>query len=207
MEPGLFITLEGGEGAGKSTQIERVAEWFRQHGRQVVVTREPGGTRVGESIRRLLLEREHAAIGNETELLLIFAARAQHILEVIRPALAEGRVVISDRFTDATYAYQGGGRGVARAQIEQLENWVQDDLRPDLTLLLDVPVELGMERAGKRSAADRFEAEQLAFFVAVREAYLDIARHEPGRIRVIDASRPIAEVTLDIVKILEREYA
>ncbi|MDZ7735962.1 MAG: dTMP kinase [Gammaproteobacteria bacterium] len=205
MQPGLFITLEGGEGAGKSTQLEKIADWFRSRGRAVVVTREPGGTQAGEAIRRLLLERDHMAISHETELLLMFAARAQHITEVIRPELAAGRVVVCDRFTDATYAYQGGGRGMPRRQIEQLESWVQDDLRPDLTLLLDVPVEVGLGRAEKRGEADRFEAEAEAFFLAVRETYLDIARRDPERVRVIDGSQPTAEVTAAIYRILEQE--
>lgn len=202
-----FITLEGGEGTGKSTQIEEVAAWFRERGHQVVVTREPGGTRAGEAIRRILLDREHIAINPETELLLMFSARAQHIAEVIRPALAAGQVVLCDRFTDASYAYQGGGRGIARQQIVQLESWVQDDLRPDLTLLLDAPVDVGMARAGERGVADRFEAETEAFFHAVREAYLELARHDPERIRVIDANQPVADVTAAIVRLLEQELA
>jgi len=205
MQPGLFITLEGGEGAGKSTQLEKIADWFRSRDRAVKVTREPGGTQAGEAIRRLLLERDHMAVSHETELLLMFAARAQHITEVIRPELAAGRVVVCDRFTDATYAYQGGGRGMPRQQIEQLESWVQDDLRPDLTLLLDVPVDVGLGRAGNRGEADRFEAEAEGFFLAVRETYLDIARREPERVRVVDGSQPTAEVTAAIYRILEQE--
>lgn len=204
---GLFITLEGGEGVGKSTQLTHVADWFRQQGRQVTTTREPGGSRAGEAIRNILLRQDDVAISAETELLLIFAARAQHLNEVIRPALAAGQVVICDRFTDASYAYQGAGRGIALEHIAQLEHWVQDDLRPDLTLLLDAPVELGLERAGRRGSADRFEAETLAFFQAVREAYLDIARSEPERVVVIDAGRDEATVRRDIQAVLEHEYA
>ena len=206
MQRGLFITLEGGEGAGKSTQLEKVAAWFRERDRNVIVTREPGGTHAGEAIRKLLLERDHMAISHETELLLMFAARAQHITEVIRPALAAGQVVVCDRFTDATYAYQGGGRGMSRRQIEQLESWVQDDLRPDITLLLDVPVATGMDRAGQRSEADRFESEAEAFFLAVREAYLDIARREPDRVHVINAGQAVNKVTEDIYRLLEQHY-
>lgn len=205
MAPGVFITLEGGEGAGKSTQIETVANWFRDQGRTVVVTREPGGTRAGEAIRRILLDRDHIGICPETELLMMFAARAQHISEVIRPALAAGQVVISDRFTDASYAYQGGGRGVAREQIEQLESWVQDDLRPDLTLLLDVPVDTGMARAGRRGQADRFEAEAEAFFQAVRESYQAIARRHPERVRLIEGDQSITAVSKAIIGVLEQE--
>lgn len=206
MQPGIFITLEGGEGAGKSTQLDKVAEWFRARGRNAVVTREPGGTPAGEAIRRLLLERDHMAISDETELLLMFAARAQHITEVIRPALAAGQVVVCDRFTDATYAYQGGGRGMPRQQIAQLETWVQDDLRPDLTLLLDVPVDVGMSRAGKRSEADRFESEAEAFFLAVREAYLDIARRERERVHVVNAEQSAEQVTAAIYHLLEQYF-
>lgn len=206
MQAGIFITLEGGEGAGKSTQLDKVAEWFRARGRNVVVTREPGGTPAGEAIRRLLLERDHVAINDETELLLMFAARAQHITEVIRPALAAGQVVVCDRFTDATYAYQGGGRGMPRQQIAQLEAWVQDDLRPDLTLLLDVPVDVGMSRAGKRSEADRFESEAEGFFLAVREAYLDIARRERERVHVVNAEQSAEQVTAAIHRLLEQYF-
>lgn len=205
MAEGVFITLEGGEGAGKSTQTETVANWFRHQGRTVVVTREPGGTRAGEAIRRILLDRDHIGICPETELLMMFAARAQHINEVIRPGLAMGQVVICDRFTDASYAYQGGGRGIAREQIEQLENWVQDDLRPDLTLLLDVPVDTGMERAGHRGKADRFEAEAEAFFQAVRESYQAIAKRNPERVRLIDAGQSIKAVSKAIIQVLEQE--
>ncbi|MCS3902639.1 dTMP kinase [Methylohalomonas lacus] len=208
MQPtGLFITLEGVEGVGKSTQIKHVADWFRKQGREVLTTREPGGSRAGEAIRQILLRHNDVAISAETELLLIFAARAQHLIEMIRPALAAGQVVVCDRFTDASYAYQGAGRGMAVEQIAQLEQWVQEDLRPDLTLLLDAPVELGLERAGRRSSADRFEAETLAFFQAVREAYLDIARGEPERVVVIDASDDEMTVRRNIRAVLEHEYA
>lgn len=206
MKSGLFITLEGGEGAGKSTQIEKVADWFRTRGHQVVVTREPGGTKAGEAIRQILLQRDNIAISGETELLLMFAARAQHLVEVIRPALAAGQVVICDRFTDASYAYQGGGRGLDPWQIQQLEAWVQEGLRPDLTLLLDTPIEVGKARAGRRSDADRFEAEADGFFLAVREAYLSIARREPERVCIINADRPVGEVTAAIHAVLEQNY-
>lgn len=203
MPRGLFITLEGGEGAGKSTQLAAIENWFRERGRDVIVTREPGGTATGERIRALLLDgcEEMSA---ETETLLMFAARAEHLARVIRPALAAGRVVVCDRFTDATYAYQGGGRGLPLERIAQLERWVQGGLRPDLTLLLDVPVPVGLSRAQSRGEPDRFEAEQHAFFERVREAYLAAASREPERVRVIDASRSAAEVTQAIFDALQR---
>ncbi len=193
MKRGLFITLEGGEGAGKSTSLAFVRELLEQSGREVVVTREPGGTPLGEKIRELLLHGRDG-IGVDTELLLMFAARAEHLLHVIRPALARGACVICDRFTDATYAYQGGGRGVPEARIHILEEWVQHGLRPDLTLLLDIPAEQGLQRAGQRSSPDRFEREQREFFERVRAAYLAAAGRDPDRIRVIDAARDIPAV-------------
>lgn len=199
MDKGLFITLEGVEGVGKTTQIEPIAEWFRQHGREVVVTREPGGTPAGEAVRELLLKHSAMRIDGDTELLLIFAARAQHLAEIVRPALALGQVVVCDRFTDASFAYQGGGRGIEATRIAQLEAWVQQGLKPELTLLLDAPAGIGMERAGQRnSTADRFEAEPERFFSAVRETYLEIARAEPARVYVIDAARSASEVTDEI---------
>lgn len=201
---GMFITLEGVEGAGKSTQVKFIARWFRRRGKQVVQTREPGGTAAGERIRRLLLDRRQPRLDADTELLLMFAARAQHLKEVIRPALASGKIVISDRFADASYAYQGGGRGLPAARIEVLEHWVLDGLKPDLTLLLDAPVALGIQRAGRRGASDRFEAESRAFFERVRRAYLEIAARAPERVVVIDASRPAAEVRRQIESVLER---
>jgi dTMP kinase len=193
MNRGLFITLEGGEGAGKSTSLEFVRDHLELAGRRVVVTREPGGTPLGEKIRDLLL---HGREGMEvdTELLLMFAARAEHLARVIRPALADGACVVCDRFTDATYAYQGGGRGVPEARIRTLEDWVQQGLRPDLTLLLDIPVAQGLERAGQRSAPDRFEREQLDFFERVRKRYLAAATNEPQRVRVIDAASDLPAV-------------
>jgi len=193
MSRGLFITLEGGEGAGKSTSLAFVREFLEQAGRRVVVTREPGGTPLGEKIRELLLHgRENMDV--DTELLLMFAARAEHLARVIRPALADGACVVCDRFTDATYAYQGGGRGVPEARIRILEDWVQQGLRPDLTLLLDIPVGQGLGRAGQRSAPDRFEREKIEFFERVRNRYLAVAASEPQRIRVIDAARDIPQV-------------
>jgi dTMP kinase len=197
-----FITLEGGEGAGKSTQLAAMKEWLEHHGHQLIVTREPGGTEVGERIRDVLLHRA-GDIDAETEVLLMFAARAEHLARVIRPALAAGKTVLCDRFTDATYAYQGGGGGVPLARIAEIESWVQKDLRPDLTLLLDVPVEIGLARAKKRSTPDRFERQQRAFFERVRSAYLAAAAREPSRIRVVDASRSESEVRETVVALLQ----
>lgn len=193
MKRGLFITLEGGEGAGKSSSLDFVRDWLKQHGQDVVVTREPGGTPLGEQIRDLLLHGRDG-VSADTELLLMFAARAEHLSQVIRPALERGASVVCDRFTDATYAYQGAGRGIAGERIAILEQWVQQGLRPNLTLLLDLPVAQGLARAGNRSAPDRFEREQQAFFERVRRGYLEAAAREPERIHVIDASRDIAAV-------------
>jgi dTMP kinase len=202
MNRGLFITLEGGEGAGKSTSLAFVREFLEQAGRHVLITREPGGTALGEKIRELLLHgRDNMDV--DTELLLMFAARAEHLARVIRPALADGVSVLCDRFTDATYAYQGGGRGVSAARIRVLEDWVQQGLRPDLTLLLDLPVEQGLERAGQRSAPDRFEREKIDFFERVRNRYLAAAASEPQRIRVIDAARDIPQVQAQLRQALE----
>ncbi|MFP4181204.1 MAG: dTMP kinase [Thiohalospira sp.] len=193
VERGRFITVEGIEGAGKSTQIEAMRYLLaEENGLEVITTREPGGTEVGESVRSLLLEGPAMAV--DTELLLLFAARAQHLDEVIRPALAAGQWVICDRFIDATYAYQGGGRGIARSRIAALEGWVLGDLRPDRTFLYDLPAEEGLERAGRRGFLDRFEREEVDFFERVRATYLDRARAEPYRICRIDASRPETEV-------------
>lgn len=206
-ERGLFITLEGIEGVGKSTQLEHVSGWFRRRGRAVVMTREPGGTRTGEAIRQILLRHDNVPLCPEAELLLMFAARAQHLVEVIRPALAAGQVVISDRFTDASYAYQGGGRGIDPQQITGLAQWVQAGLHPDLTLLLDAPAEVGLRRAQRRSQADRFEAEAVAFFQRARQVYLDIAQREPERVVVVDACPDVVEVADVITAVLERRYA
>lgn len=198
-----FITVEGIEGAGKSTNVAFVGRLLAAAGRQVVQTREPGGTPLGEELRSLLLGHRHDGMAEDTELLLMFAARAEHLSRVIRPALAAGRWVLCDRFTDATFAYQGGGRGVARERIAALAQWVQGDLRPDLTLLFDVPAELGLRRAGQRSDPDRFERQQLPFFAAVRNAYLAIARAEPVRVKVIDASASLDEVQQQIRAVIE----
>lgn len=192
---GRFITLEGVEGAGKTTQIEALRAWLEDWGVPVRTTREPGGSPVAERIRAVLLDRDNTGMAGDAELLLMFAARAEHLDKTIRPALEAGVWVLSDRFTDATYAYQGGGRGVPRRRIALLEDLVQGDLRPDLTLLFDLPVATGLARARGRSAPDRFESEVARFFEAVRAEYLAIAAREPERVRVIDAQADAATVT------------
>lgn len=191
---GLFLTIEGGEGVGKSTNIKHMAEALKDKGVDLVVTREPGGTKLAESIRQILVQVQDETVGNLTELLLMFAARAQHIEKVIEPALAAGKWVLCDRFTDATYAYQCGGRGVSRKIVSELEQLVQGELRPDYTLLLDAPIDTGMERARERGELDRFERENQDFFQRVRATYLDMAQQSSGRFHVIDASLPLAEV-------------
>ena len=193
---GRFVTLEGGEGVGKSTNLNLVVELIEAAGHTVVTTREPGGTPLAEEIRELFLGVRDEPVSGLTELLLIFAARAQHLDTVIRPALAAGSWVVCDRFTDATYAYQGGGRGLPVAQIEALERLVQGNLRPDLTLYLDVPVDVGHARIQGREH-DRMEREQRTFYEAVRGAYLSLAAEHP-RIRVVDAARDLASVQEDI---------
>jgi dTMP kinase len=202
MSDGIFITLEGIEGAGKSTNLSYIKDILEQAGRGVVMTREPGGTALGERIRALLLDTPGIEIPADTEVLLMFAARAEHLDQIVRPALARGKIVVCDRFTDATYAYQGGGRGVPYERIALLEEWVQGDLRPALTLLFDVPAEIGLQRAGHRSAPDRFERENHEFFERVRQAYLQAVAREPHRIRVIDATASPEQVKQRIRSIL-----
>jgi len=202
MSRGKFITFEGGEGVGKSTNVAFVESYLQSKNIPVLVTREPGGTKLAEKLRALLLDKKSEAITEEAELLLMFAARSQHLKHVIEPALARGDWVICDRFTDATYAYQGGGRNMKISTIEGLENLIQGNLRPDLTLLLDAPVKVGMERAGKRGAFDRFESETLQFFEDVRRAYLLQAEINPKRITLIKASQPLAEVQQAIITVL-----
>ncbi|MDQ3564427.1 MAG: dTMP kinase [Pseudomonadota bacterium] len=196
---GLFVTLEGIEGAGKSTQVKTVAAYLRGQGRIVIETREPGGTVVGEAIRSVLLQPSPTPMEPETELLLMFAARAEHVNKLIEPALVSGQCVVSDRFTEASYAYQGGGRNVPWARIAVLEDLVQGALRPDLTLLLDAPVPMALNRARRRDGTpDRFESEAAGFFEAVRQAYLDLAQRAPERIRVVDATAAPAAVANEI---------
>jgi dTMP kinase len=199
---GKFITVEGIEGVGKSTNIEFIHRQLLAAGREVILTREPGGTPLAEAIRALLLDPDYTGMDARCELQLVFAARAEHLARVIRPALAQGKWVLCDRFTDATYAYQGGGRGIDTAIIASLETLVQGAFRPDLTLLLDVPVAVGLARAGKRGALDRFEQEQIEFFERVRICYLDMAREHAERYRVIDAARPLEEVQCELEGVL-----
>jgi dTMP kinase len=199
---GRFITIEGGEGAGKSTMMGRVMSWLEIAGHRVIGTREPGGTDLAEKLREILLDRNNISLSGRAELLLLFAARSQHLDQLIRPALARGDWVLCDRFTDATWAYQGGGRGLPRDEIEALETLVHGDLQPDLTLLLDLPVEQGLKRAAERGQADRFEQEPRVFFEHVRRAYLERAAAAPERFAVIDASGNIEEVWSHIDRVL-----
>ena len=204
--PGKFITLEGGEGAGKSTALAFIAQEIRHHGIDLVLTREPGGTPLGEKLRELLLDYKNDLMCDDTELLLMFAARAQHLAQVIEPALNTDQWVLCDRFTDATYAYQGGGRGIDLQRIAQLEQWVQGDRRPDLTLLLDVPVEIGLQRINTRKETqgqrDRFERERGSFFDKVRQTYLARARQYPQQYRIIDASQSLDAVQQKLQQVL-----
>jgi dTMP kinase len=199
---GKFITFEGIEGVGKSTNIDFLAGLVEAQGHPVMKTREPGGTPIAEDIRNILKEHGDEPLPDVAELLLMFAARSINVNNAIRPALDAGTWVISDRFTDSTRAYQGGGRGVSRDNIEWLANFVHGDLQPDLTILLDAPVETAMQRAGKRGQLDRFEVEQAEFFSRVRQSYLELATAEPGRYRVVDCSRE-----LDVVQAAIREIA
>jgi dTMP kinase len=198
---GLFITVEGGEGVGKSTNIAFLEQQLRDRGVDLLVTREPGGSKLGEALRQLLLDVSDESVDPMAELLMMFAARAQHIRTRIEPALAAGRWVLCDRFTDATYAYQCGGRGIARSAVAVLEELVQEQLRPDCTLLLDAPVSIGMARARERGQLDRFEQEELAFFERVRATYLDLAENSSGRYRIIDASAPLETVQQQLLKV------
>ena len=197
---GKFITLEGVDGAGKSTHLDFIAGWLRQSGHEVVVTREPGGTPLGESLRDLLLNRDMDA---DTELLLMFAARQAHLSQLILPSLARGAWVVSDRFTDASYAYQCGGRGIAQARVEALETWVQQGFQPDLTLLFDVHADIAAARRCAARIADRFEQQASAFFERVQAAYLARAEADPGRIRVVDASPTIPLIQQNLIAHLE----
>jgi dTMP kinase len=199
-----FITLEGGEGVGKTTNVPFIKDYLLSQNIPVVVTREPGGTPLAEKIRDLLLHSNDEAVTSHAEILLMFAARAQHLNHVIKPALAQGQWVLCDRFTDATYAYQGGGRGMSLEAIQWLENFVQADLRPDLTLLLDVPVVTGMARAKNRAGQlDRFESEQLEFFNRVRQVYLNQAQQYPERIKIIKADQALTDVQQAIIGALK----
>ena len=194
-----FITLEGIDGAGKSTHLDWLAETIRQGGHKVVITREPGGTPLGEMLRDILLGQP---MDIETEALLMFASRREHLAKVILPALHEGKWVISDRFTDATFAYQGGGRGLSESRLEVLETWVHQGFQPDMTLLFDVPLEVSHERLSLNTSLDRFEREKLDFFDRVRRAYLQRASQFPERIRVVDSSRSIPAIQTELKSLL-----
>jgi len=198
-----FITVEGIEGAGKTSCLDLLEQLIRQRGHEVLVTREPGGTPLGEDLRQLLLGHRHDGMADDTELLLMFAARAEHLHAKIEPALVAGSWVLCDRFTDATYAYQGYGRGIDVQRIAALETWVQGERRPDLTLLLDLPVEVGLQRAGRRSTPDRFERQALTFFDRVRQGYLSLAASAPGRFRVIDAGQSLDEVSRQVTATID----
>ncbi|TDJ17616.1 MAG: dTMP kinase [Gammaproteobacteria bacterium] len=200
---GRLVTVEGIEGAGKSTQMNVIRQYLEERGIRVVMTREPGGTPLSEAVRTLLLDPDNRGMSSDTELLLVFAARAEHLHKVIRPALESGDWVLSDRFTDATFAYQGGGRGIEAARIAILEEWLQGALRPDLTLLLDVPVEAGMSRIAGRGPPDRFEREDREFFQRIRDSYLQRAAAEPQRFRCIDASAPVKQVSREALAAVE----
>jgi len=197
---GKFITFEGVDGAGKSTHIDEVISFLESQKITVKRTREPGGTKLGEKLRELLL---HDEMDPETETLLMFAARRQHIAEVIKPALDEGVFVVSDRFTDATYAYQYGGKQVAYSKIQALEAWVHPDLKADLTLLFDLPVEISIDRLKKNRTPDKFEKESEAFFNRLRNVYLDLARQHPNRYRIINANQPIETVSHDVIEAIK----
>ena len=202
MKKGKFITIDGVEGAGKSTQISFICDYLKAKGINVVLTREPGGTDLGEKIRELLLSTKTKSMHSDSELLLMFAARNEHIHEKIIPALERGDWVLSDRFTDASYAYQGGGRGLDIQRIEQLEQWVLQDFTPDMTLLLDIPVEQGMSRVESRGEKDRIELEAMDFFERVRQAYIARSEKYPQRIKLIDSSKTKVHTSAQIEQIL-----
>ena len=197
MKRGKFITFEGIDGAGKSTHLAWATDFLRGRGIGLIVTREPGGTILGEQLRQILLSGVHS-IHPETETLMMFTARRQHLEDVIRPALQRGDWVLCDRFTDASFAYQGGGRGVAKGKLEALERWVHPDLQPDLTLLFDISVELGQSRVARIKSPDRFEREDAEFFGRVRNAYLERAQQWPGRIVTVDGSKPLGDIQREI---------
>ncbi len=203
-QQGVFISIEGVEGVGKSTLIKAIEKYLQQKNIAFIETREPGGTPIAEAVRNVLLGHFDETMCADTELLLMFAGRAQNISQVIRPALEQGKWVISDRFTDASFAYQGGGRGINKVHIAELAKWVQGDLKPNVTLLLDAPVELGLERVKSRGAKDRIETEGIAFFNRIRESYLALAENEPERFSVIDATQDVESVKRQALAIIDR---
>ncbi len=202
-DSGRFITVEGIEGVGKTTNIKFIKTCFEERSLPLILTREPGGTVIAEQIRELLLANQEEALQDDAELLLVFAARAQHLNQLIKPALLEGKTVLCDRFTDATYAYQGGGRNLSQSKIARLEQWVQGDLRPDLTIVLDLPVQIGMARVSQRGKPDRFERERHEFFERVRQVYLKRAGADPQRYSVINADQPLDKVQAEILSLLQ----
>jgi dTMP kinase len=202
---GKFISIEGIEGAGKSTQLAFIQRYLTEQGKQLLVTREPGGTELGEQIRTLLLTPTTTGMASDTELLLMFAARAEHVEQIIKPALKRGDWVLSDRFVDATFAYQGGGRGIDLQRISTLSDWTLKGLKTDVTFLFDLPVEIGQQRVLSRNQGiDRFEQEKVDFFQRIRERYLQRAQVEPNRIKVIDASKSIVEIELQLTVLLDK---
>ncbi len=203
MKKNLFITLEGIEGAGKSTVIDFIENFITSSGYDVVKTREPGGTAIGEQVREILLNKNNDKLTDDTELLLIFAARAQHLSEIILPNLTSNKIVLCDRFIDASYAYQGAGRGIEQSKINLLEKWVMPDIKPDLTFLLDLDPKIAFERTNKRSDADRFESEDIHFFEKIRQYYLERAENEPERFRVINSELSLEDVQEQIKNILK----
>lgn len=203
MTSGMFISLEGSEGVGKTTSLNFICDYIKSLGHNVLVTREPGGTPMAEEIRDILLSEREEKVESDTELLLMFASRTQHVNQVIKPALAKGTWVICDRFVDASYAYQGGGRGLDFSHIQQLENWCLQGFKPDLTLLLDMSVEEGLARTKKRGKADRFEIEQMNFYEDIRSAYLKRAQEEPERMFIIDAAPEVSIVQASLKRILQ----
>ncbi|NVK21742.1 MAG: dTMP kinase [Kangiellaceae bacterium] len=204
---GKFITIEGTEGVGKSTNIAFIKQWLANKQISIIETREPGGTPLAEQIRELLLSKREEDVDSKTELLLMFAARCQHVSQKIKPALSAGQWVLSDRFTDASYAYQGAGRALGLDKLKQLDAWALQGFKPDLTIMLDLPIDVGLARAAERSEKDRFESEQIEFFEKVRAGYLQIAEQEPERMKVIDATGSIEQVQQQIAQVLEVFYA
>jgi len=204
VKPGKFITLEGSEGSGKTTNMAYIEQLLEEAGVELIVTREPGGTPLGETIREILLDSRQTSMSEDTELMLMFAARAQHMHEKIRPALDAGKWVLCDRFVDATYAYQGGGRGISLERIGKLDNWVLNGFKPELTLYLDIGVAQGLKRAEARAELDRFEKEKIDFFERVRSGYLNRVEAEPERFRVVDASEPLEQVQRSIKSHIEQ---
>ena len=201
---GMFITMEGADGAGKTTHMKFLQQWLIDHGHEVVTTREPGGTKLGEALRGILLDDHQTPLCDEAELLLMFAARMQHIYEVIKPALLQNKIVLCDRFTDATFAYQGGGRGIEDERIAALEEWVQRGLQPDLTILLDVPVDTGLSRTRSRGeSGDRFEKQHIEFKQAVRQKYLQRASYDSERIKVLNADQPLEKVKQELESLMQ----